>query len=131
MSEVDQTMNDIIEDGIRFMSSLCMHYGQEKGMECWDVIGKALGREVQGRILFKMTTGSHSGRILFKNGSVNYNGHKVAGIKLIREASGLGLKEAKDLIDESESRKVSFLLMNSINERDMRRRFRELGFELF
>lgn len=127
MNETEDTFDNVVLDGIRFMESLSKHYGQEKGMEIWEAFGPIMGREVQGKILFKMLTGSYSGRISFRQGTARDMGNTVACIKAIRSYTGIGLKDAKDLFDESSSRIVSIDLGNVDEQREVMREFRTLG----
>jgi len=98
-------LDDIVLDGIKFLRSITDYYGQEKGMEVWHAMGSAMGEEIQGKIFFAMLTGTVSGKVKFHN-MQNTSGNAVAVIKCIREYTGLGLREAKDLWDLSKMKTV-------------------------
>ncbi len=102
----DESLNRVITDGLRFLESLTNHYGSEKGMEIWEAIGTAVGTEVKGKIFFAMTTGRRSGKIGFQAGNAAFTQQAVPVIKCIRTYTGSGLKEAKDLWDNSKSQTV-------------------------
>lgn len=100
MMELQDSMEMVVRDGIRFLESLTRHYGQDEGMRIWDSLGEVIGNEVKGQIFFAMLTGESSNRVKFVQ-KVGNSGNAVAIIKAIRHASGCGLKEAKDKHDES------------------------------
>jgi ribosomal protein L7/L12 len=100
------TLDEVIFDGIRFLESLTRHYGPEKGMEVWEAIGSVAGKEVKGKVFFAMLTGSTNGRIRMSAGNAVAT-NAVAVIKCIRSYTGFGLKEAKDLWDESKINTVT------------------------
>lgn len=98
----DETMDMVVRDGIRFMESLTRHYGPERGQEIWEGINDVVGKEVKGKIFFAMITGDVlTDRVVFTAGIAHQKGNAVNVIKAIRNASGLGLKEAKDQWDHS------------------------------
>lgn len=89
----------IISNGLHFMRSITECYGSEKGMELWEKIADTLDPEVKGQIFFAMITGTYNDKIEIRGvGSAGQN-NAVACIKAIRQYSGLGLKEAKDVYD--------------------------------
>ena len=92
----------IISNGLHFMRSITEAYGADRGMELWDQIASVLDPEVKGQIFFAMITGNYNNRIELK--SVDQNCNNVWCIKAIRQWSGLGLKEAKDMFDRLRSR---------------------------
>lgn len=98
----DETMDMVVRDGIRFMESITRHYGPDRGQEIWEGISEVVGKEVKGKIFFAMITGDAlTDRVVFTSGTASQSGNAVAVIKAIRNASGLGLKEAKDQWDHS------------------------------
>jgi hypothetical protein len=103
--EIQDTMEPVIRDGIRFLESLTRHYGQEEGMRIWDGIGEVVGSDVKGRIFFAMLTGETSNRVGFLQGTASH-GYAVPCIKAIRGATGIGLKEAKDAYDASATKRT-------------------------
>ena len=102
---MEDTLDTVVYDGIRFLESLTTHYGPDKGMEVWEAMGVAMGREVKGKVFFAMLTGATSGRIKMSAGTA-VTSNAVAVIKCIRNYTGKGLKEAKDLWDLSKARAV-------------------------
>lgn len=98
----------LVSDGLRFLRSITDYYGHERGMEVWEAMGEAMGKEVKGKVFFAMLTGKTPNRVTFRrppNMKVASFGSSsgipvVQVIKLIREYTGLGLKEAKDKWDQ-------------------------------
>ena len=125
----NDTFEQVIADGIHFMRSLCLHYGNEKGMEIWDALGDAMGTEVKGKILFAMVNGGHADQLKFRAHDADKVGNAVTVIKTIRHYTGYGLKEAKDLWDHS---KNGFVLIRSAEAdmREFRNSLRDLGCEV-
>ena len=103
--EIQDTMEPVIRDGIRFIESLTRHYGQEEGMRIWDGIGEVVGTDVKGQIFFAMLTGETSNRVGFLQGTASH-GYAVNCIKAIRGATMMGLKEAKDAYDASSTKRT-------------------------
>lgn len=103
--EIQDTMEPVIRDGIRFLESLTRHYGQEEGLRIWEGIGEVVGQEVKGQIFFAMLTGEMSTRVGFLQGTASQD-YAVPCIKAIRGATDMGLKEAKDAYDNSATRRV-------------------------
>lgn len=104
----DDMLKYVISDGVQFLKSLASYYGPEKGMELWEEMGKLIGKEIKGKIFFAMITGSIGGCIYFKLENADY----VATIKLVREYGNLGLKEAKDLVDQSKIKETKLEVRN-------------------
>jgi len=122
----DESLEEVIADGINFMQSLTKHYGNERGMEIWETIGEAVGREIKGKIFFAMINGSHNNRMKFTADLAEYKGNSVSVIKTIRQYTGLGLKEAKDIWVES---KGKFVTIDADNDsiKHLREELRALG----
>ena len=118
------SMEMVVSDGIRFLESLIIHYGNERGLEIWDALGDTLGREVKGKILFKMLTGTSGTRVAFTAGSCT---HAVPAIKAIRLGTGYGLKEAKDAYDASQQKTVYLDCRDHPSARTLTTDLRELG----
>lgn len=96
----------IITNGLHFMRSITEAYGNEQGLELWEQIASVLGPDVKGQIFFAMITGTYNDRIYLKGINSNHVSNAVACIKEIRNWSGLGLKEAKDMYDRLCDRSV-------------------------
>lgn len=97
-SHIDHDFQNLINDGIQFLHSLTVYYGQEKGLEVWDHINEVIDTEVRAKVLFTLIGNPSRTKIEFKSDS-HVNG--VSCIKTIRSHTGMGLKDAKDLWDES------------------------------
>lgn len=129
MIEMNQaeTLEFVVRDGIRFLSSLTRHYGAEEGMRMWDEFGKIFGPEVKGKVFFAMLTGEMSDRVTFRAGKASSLGYAVPVIKAIRTHSGLGLKEAKDLWDASQNGQANVQCSNPDAARSLIRELLSLG----
>ena len=90
---------DIIQSGISFMRSITEAYGTDEGMKLWDNIASVLDPDVKGQIFFAMLTGQYNDLVVLKGVDSRANNNAVACIKEIRQWSGFGLKEAKDLVE--------------------------------
>ena len=93
----EEQKESVIANGLHFMRSITEAYGADEGMRLWETIANTLDGDVKGQIFFAMLTGTHNNRIVLKR--VGPNTDRVARIKEIRNWTGLGLKEAKDLSD--------------------------------
>lgn len=94
----------IISNGLHFMRSITEAYGADEGMKLWDSITSVLDEDVRGQIFFAMITGTYNDRIHLKGINHIGNNNAVACIKEIRNWSGLGLKDSKDLYDRLRNR---------------------------
>lgn len=124
---MSNTLEDVIDDGVVFVRSLTKHYGAEKAMEVWEAMNEALGVEVKGRVFFKMIEGSSASEVKFRIGNIRANGNSVAAIKLIREYTGYGLKQSKDLIDQSDYAQSSVIMTDFRTRRAFIQKLRDLG----
>ena len=98
-----ENKEQIIQSGMNFMRSITEAYGTDEGMKLWDTIASTLDPDIKGQIFFAMLTGEYNGIITIS--SRNPHSNKISVIKAIREVTGLGLKEAKDLSDMLDSGK--------------------------
>ena len=121
---MDQQLDEVVFDGIRFLESLTRYYGAEKGMEVWNKMGEAMGDEVKGAVFFSLLTGESSSRVRVQAGTCN---QAVAAIKAIRAATGYGLKEAKDAWDLSKHQVVTLDVRDRDDKRILVRDLRALG----
>jgi hypothetical protein len=96
MMDQQDSLDEVIFDGIRFMESLARYYGAERSIEVWDQLGEVLGPDVKSRVFLAMLTGESSNRIRVSRGTCT---DAVAAVRAIRQATGMGLKEAKDAWD--------------------------------
>lgn len=112
----EETLEDVINDGVIFVRSLTKHYGADKAMEVWEAMNVALGEEVKGRVFFKMIEGSSDSQVKFRLGDIKNWGNLVTAVKIVRQYTGFSLKESKDLVDDSEH------VMSTITISDYRQR---------
>jgi hypothetical protein len=96
MMDQQDSLDEVVFDGIRFMESLARHYGAERSIEVWDQLGEVLGPDVKSQVFLAMLTGESSNRIRVSRGTCT---DAVAAVRAIRQATGMGLKEAKDAWD--------------------------------
>jgi ribosomal protein L7/L12 len=128
----EDTLEQVVYDGVRFLQSLTTHYGAEKGMEIWEAIGTAVGKEVKGRVFFAMMTGETTGRVKFTTMDISgYNPNTVQCIKTIRTYTGWGLKEAKDKWDESKLKVVHIDCPTPEDGRRLAIELRNLGCRIY
>lgn len=114
----------IISAGLEFMRSITECYGSEKGMQLWDSIASALGKDVKGEIFFAMVSGEYTSKLRL-GGNV---GDRIASIKAIRTYTGLGLKEAKDLSDlMQEGKTILITLREPVMRSKAVHEFRSIG----
>lgn len=128
----DNTLEQVVYDGVRFLQSLTTHYGAERGMEVWESLGAAVGKEVKGRVFFALMTGETTGRVKFTVDTVGgYNPNAVACIRTIRTHTGWGLKEAKDKFDESKGKTVHVDCATPEDGRRLAMELRNLGCRIY
>jgi hypothetical protein len=90
---------NIIGTGLEFLRAITECYGAEKGMELWEQISSVLDPNVKGEMFFAMLTGEYNDVVTIKGIGASASLQAVQSIKTIRQVSGLGLKEAKDMYD--------------------------------
>lgn len=114
----NEQLERIIPAGIDFIRTITEELGADKGMEFWEDISRCLGDDIKGRIFFEMLTGNNSGnKVTFGGVNHHYHNTKVPAIKSIRNYCGLGLKEAKDIMDCLETGKPQILQINDWRNR--------------
>lgn len=126
MLEKEELPQDLIHDGIRFLRTLTEVYGTEEGMRMWSEMGSVIGPNLHGQIFFAMLGGNNGRRLNIRAAQAEYNGNAVATIKCIRTYTGLGLKEAKDIWDQSKLR-IESIECDSRRISDFSRELRQLG----
>ena len=118
----------IISAGINLIHAISEAIGPEEGMKAWDIISEQLGNGVKETIFMSMLTGRTAGTVVLI-GDVNYS--NVAGridlIKCIRNYTGLGLKEAKDITDVLYSGQSKTIKMDWKNRNEFVLDLRRLG----
>ena len=119
MSLPEDHKTAIITNGLHFMRSITEAYGADKGMELWDQLASVLDPDVKGQIFFALITGTYNDRVHIKGLGHAAVNNAVACIKEIRQWSGFGLKESKDMYDRLRSptvlgdqRKLEYLKVN-------------------
>lgn len=128
----ENTMDQVVHDGITFLQSLTEHYGSDKGMEIWEGIGEVIGREVKGKIFFAMMTGQSTRRVKFTIDASSVNTPNAVGcIKAIRAGTGLGLKEAKDIYDASKTRVAEAECRDAEHGRTLAKELRGFGCRVY
>lgn len=95
----NENRRQLISDGVAFMRSITDQYGTETGLQLWDRICEVLDPNVKGEIFIAMLTGDTRTRLNISCSPDQYSTNRIPHIKAIREVTGLGLKEAKDLSD--------------------------------
>lgn len=110
-NEIEDTLSEVVADGVVFLTSLTRHYGADKAMAVWEAMNESLGNEVKGKVFVKMLTGESLSDVTFAAGPESGT-NAVAIIKCIREYTGYTLKEAKDTWEESKSRSVTVKISN-------------------
>ena len=125
MSIPEEHKSAIIHDGLAFMRSITDCYGTDTGLNLWDQICSVLDPNVRGEIFLAMLTGQYSpGRLCISGISSN----RVSVIKTIREVTGLGLKEAKDLNDDMQvGLAVSISISNGLTREYAAQKLRAVG----
>jgi ribosomal protein L7/L12 len=124
---MNDTLEEVVNDGVIFVRSLTKHYGADKAMEVWEAMNVALGEEVKGRVFFKMIEGSSASEVKFSIGNIRTNGSVISAIKLVREYTGYSLRDSKDAIDNSEYTISTVIISDYRTRRDFIKKLRELG----
>lgn len=94
---------------INWVLSMQKAYGQEVGMKCFDVMRETFGEDLCGAVLFGIMEGVRNDHITIRTDPVNFT-RKIEAIKEVRYISGMGLKEAKDAVEDSCFKDVTFPL---------------------
>lgn len=97
MAIPDDCKTQVISSSIDFIRVITEVYGADEGMKLWEKIADVLDPDLKGEVFFSMLTNEHYDRLILR-ASRNVS-NRVAPIKSVREHTGLGLKEAKDIID--------------------------------
>lgn len=93
----DGARRRVVEDALQLMSTITETFGANDGLIIWEKVANVLGESAKADMFFAMVTQSTDGiNRTIRVDSYPYD-KKVVFIKLIREFTGLGLKEAKDL----------------------------------
>lgn len=119
----------LIADGLQLMRTVTEAYGPEEGERLWHRLAEVLDPQLKGDIFFAMLCGDAAGEITIRGvNAVSSIGNKISIIKSIRTASGLGLKEAKDIADDvMMGRTCRFKLLTNANRSHYMKELRDLG----
>ena len=125
MTMPEEHKAELVDTGMAFMRSITDCYGTEPGLLLWDRICEILDPDIKGEIFLAMLTGEYTpGRIRISG----ITPERVSVIKCIREVTGLGLKESKDLSDEMQWGKVvTIALQKGLSRNYAAEKFRALG----
>lgn len=124
----DENRRQLISDGVAFMRSITDQYGTETGIQLWDRICEVLDPNVKGEIFIALLTGNTRPKLTISCSSVQYSTNRVPHIKAIREVTGLGLKESKDLSDLMVNEKpVSITVKEGLSRQYARDVLRDAG----
>jgi hypothetical protein len=139
MDEMEQDKDELlynilISDSIRFLESLGNYYGAERAMQVWKELGPTVGEDVKGQVFMTMLSGNgNSMRLELARPAMPYSGpmHSVAVpvIKAIRAATGIGLKEAKDLWDTTAEHSIFLTCISREHARSAKTEFLKLGMQ--
>ncbi len=124
----EQYKEDIIQSGINFMRSITEAYGSDEGMKLWDTISSVLDPDIKGEIFFALLTGEYNGQVTLS--SYQPGSDRIWRIKSIRVATGLGLKEAKDLSDALDAGRSIKLNVNPKKRNEILGELRNAGFHV-
>lgn len=124
----EEHKEEIIQTGIGFMRSITQAYGTDEGMKLWDTIASTLDPDIKGTIFFALLTGEYQDQVTLT--SYKPGADRVRMIKAIRIATGLGLKEAKDLSDENMSGKAIRLKIDPKKRLYILGELRDAGFHV-
>lgn len=87
------------QSGIEFIRALTMTYGSEKGMEFWSTMCEVIDPTLKGEIFWDLISGKDFRKMMIAKITRVECPNIVGLIRAIRELTGSGLKEAKDLVD--------------------------------
>lgn len=119
---------ELIDNSINLMRSIVEIAGVDEGTAMWDQICETMGPDIKGAILFSMLTGDNLGTNVCIVSCATVL-KKVEVIKVVRWGSGLGLKEAKDVVDLSYTKPVTFKVIKG-QRRQTVHDLRALGCEI-
>lgn len=136
MSEIDnfddlelvpEETENLADAAINFMKALTVSYGADAGSQLFSKFRSVLGDDVQNIIFTEMlgVRDGHGINVYFKGVCSN----KIVAIKSVRAATGLGLKEAKDLVDFASATRQVATCDSTNHAAVLRQELREQGFQ--
>lgn len=122
---------EVIISGLEFLSALGRRHGSERAMDLWNAMGSALGDDIKGAVFFRMLTGysTRAVRARVISSSPHFP-NMVSAIKAVRTATGMGLKDAKDLVDASKTETTTIHCADSHAAAALRSALRDLGMDV-
>jgi hypothetical protein len=117
----------VVRSGVDFLSSLGEFYGNERALQIWDSIRSSIGEDLAGAIFMAMLTGNVTRRVTIRSLAPGET-LKIEAIKQVREVTGMGLKEAKDLVAACDLGPQQFTLRDSVNLNEFVRNMNRAGF---
>jgi ribosomal protein L7/L12 len=132
----DDLPNDVADrivfSGIELMSAITDAFGAEEGIEVWNKMAEHIGQEFHQRVFMAMLSGQTSCHVRLIGKGVRDNGYFVELIKTIRNYTGLGLKEAKDIADGINNGATETIkLMKSVDRRPFLEAIKKTGVTAF
>jgi len=124
----ESSQSDLIDTGLSFIRAVTDAYGSDTGMQLWDTIASTLDPEIKGQIFFSMLTGASLNNLTLESSTSKSRGQFIEFIKNVRNATGLGLKEAKyicDLVEEGRPQKIT--LINPVDRNSVKRNLVNMG----
>lgn len=118
----------LVSNGVSFLQSMAEVYGSEQAQAAWQAMGPAIGDEVKNAVFMYMLSYPDGGRqVRFQHTPISEASFIVAIIKAIRNASGLGLKEAKDLSDLAKTGIATVTTVRPEAAKALRKDLRDFG----
>jgi len=85
--------------------ALAAEFGPERANQMFDALAETIGHDVRVAVFLALLTGeSIATHVVFRRTTTTAQSSIVPAIKVVRTATGLGLKEAKDLVDAAADR---------------------------
>lgn len=113
---------------INWVLTMQKEYGQEMGLRCFDAMRAAFGEDLVGAVMFGILSGVRGETLTLSVRDPNYR--KIESIKTVRHLTGLGLKEAKDIVEAAVFKPVTVSVIATFlepdNDRQLENAIREL-----
>jgi hypothetical protein len=127
----ESSQSDLIDTGLSFIRAVTDAYGSDTGMQLWDTIASTLDPEIKGQTFFSMLTGANLNNLTLASSTSKSRGQYVEFIKNVRIATGIGLKEAKDICDLVEAgRPQKITLINPVDRNSVKRNLVNMGVKI-
>jgi len=113
---------------INWVLAMQKEYGQEMGLKCFDAMRSTFGEDLVGAVMFGILSGVRGDSLTLSVRDPNYR--KIESIKTVRHLTGLGLKEAKDIVEAAVFKPVTVSVIATFlepdNDRQLENAIREL-----